>query len=131
MEMATYSHKKKEFLVYGYADFNLQGKPCRLYLYQYRKLMHDPAHKDDLFLPFTDKTCGKRSYVCRYLNLKIADINNGRIAVDFNKCYNPYCAYKDGFNCPIPPRNNQLPIAIKAGEKAFPHKHRLIADSRH
>ena len=127
IEMATYSKKKKAFLVYGYADFELNGRSLRVYLYQYRKLMNDPTHKDDLFLPFTDKTSGKKSYVCRYLDLKIGDIQNDRIIIDFNKCYNPYCAYKDGFNCPVPPRENRLPIAIRAGEQAFPHDQRLPA----
>ena len=73
-EMATYSNKKKGFLTYGYADFRLRGKTCRLYLYQNRKLMQDPKYKDDLFVPFTDKTSGRESYVCRYLDLKIADM---------------------------------------------------------
>lgn len=129
IDMITYSKKKKAFLIYGYADFQLNGRSCRLYMYQYRKLMNDPAHKDDLFVPFTDKTSGKKSYACRYLDLTIGDIHDNRIIIDFNKSYNPYCAYKDGFNCPVPPRNNRLPIAIKAGEQTFPHEQRLPADA--
>lgn len=122
-DMTTYSNKKKGFLVYGYADFILQGKKCRLYLYRSRKLMTDPKYKDDLFLPFIDKTSGKESYSCRYIDLKIGDIREGRVAIDFNTCYNPYCAYGDGWNCPIPPSENHLRVSIRAGEKKFMRPH--------
>ena len=39
--------------------------------------------------------------------------------LDFNKCYNPWCAYSDGFNCPIPPTENRLKTSILAGEKMY------------
>lgn len=126
--LATYSGKSKNFLLYGYADFRLRGKRHRLYLYRSRKLMTEEKYKDDLFLPFTDKTCGKESYICRYLDLKISEIKNGRIIIDFNKSYNPYCAYSDGWNCPVPPAVNELKIPVKAGEMKYlrpelPQKH--------
>jgi uncharacterized protein (DUF1684 family) len=47
---------------------------------------------------------------------------NNQVILDFNKAYNPYCAYSDEYNCPIPPRENYLNIAIKAGEKSFAKK---------
>ena len=119
LEMKTFSNKAKRFLVYGHVEFMVRGKNCRLFLYRNRKLMEDPKHRDDLFLPFTDKTSGKESYYCRYLDFKIGDIHEGKLMIDFNFCYNPYCAYGDGWNCPIPPPENHLGIAIRAGEKNF------------
>ena len=55
----------------------------------------------------------------RYIDLTITDIKNNLIELDFNKCYNPYCAYSDGYSCPIPPDENNLKIKIEAGEKKF------------
>jgi uncharacterized protein (DUF1684 family) len=46
-------------------------------------------------------------------------ISEGTWALDFNKAYNPYCAYNETYSCPIPPRQNNLPVAIKAGEKKY------------
>jgi len=48
------------------------------------------------------------------------------VTIDFNKAYNPYCAYSTGYNCPIPPAENYLPIAVKAGEKNFCQNRRYI-----
>lgn len=117
--LATYSGKSKGFVLYGYADFRLRGKKNRLYLYQSRKLMTEEKYKYDLFVPFTDKTSGKQSYVCRYMDLDMRDIRDGMIVIDFNKCYNPYCAYGPGWNCPIPPSVNEMKIAVKAGEMDY------------
>jgi hypothetical protein len=57
----------------------------------------------------------------RYIDLSLKDIKEGKITLDFNKCYNPYCAYSDGFSCPIPPSENYLSTEIRAGEKVFVH----------
>ncbi len=82
--------------------------------------MSDSVYKDHLFLPFTDLTSGEESYGGgRYIDLETTGIINNRLVIDFNKAYNPYCTYSDGYNCPIPPRENDLPVAIRAGEKAF------------
>jgi uncharacterized protein (DUF1684 family) len=83
-------------------------------------LLKDPKYKDHLFIPFTDGTTYTETYGGgRYIDLSVNDIKNGKIELDFNKCYNPYCAYAGGFNCPIPPVENRLPVAIKAGEKLY------------
>ena len=65
-----------------------------------------------------DKTNGKESYGGgRYLDLEIPE--DKIIILDFNKAYNPYCAYSDRYSCPIPPIENHLDVAINAGFKAF------------
>ena len=77
---------------------------------------------DHLFLPFTDNTNGVETYGGgRYIDLKIPAGNT--INIDFNKAYNPYCAYSDKYSCPIPPPENHLDIEIKAGIKLTDHHH--------
>jgi uncharacterized protein (DUF1684 family) len=87
--------------------------------------MTTAQYKDHLFIPFTDATSGEGTYESgRYIDLDIKDITDNKFTIDFNKAYNPYCAYVTGrYNCPIPPVENRLAVAIRAGEKAFGKKH--------
>jgi uncharacterized protein len=116
---------EKVFRVFGTASFRLNGKNYSLKIYQSQDLMTSPQYKNYLFLPFTDSTSGNETYVSgRYIDLTTEDVKNNKVMLDFNKAYNPYCAYVSGvYNCPIPPKENALPVAIKAGEKAFTTKH--------
>jgi uncharacterized protein len=116
---------EKVFRVFGTASFKLNGKNYSLNIYQSQDLMTSPQYKNYLFLPFTDSTSGNETYVSgRYIDLTTDDVKNNKVVLDFNKAYNPYCAYVSGvYNCPIPPKENALPVAIKAGEKAFTAKH--------
>jgi uncharacterized protein len=85
----------------------------------YTLAVFGPAQADDgsLWLPFYDQTSGKSTYGGgRYLDLELAA--DGTVEVDFNRAYNPLCAYNpDGFNCTLPPDENRLPFAVEAGEK--------------
>jgi len=78
---------------------------------------------DSLWLPFYDQTSGKTTYPGgRYLDLELAA--DGTVEVDFNRAYNPLCAYNpDGFNCTLPPEENRLPFAVEAGEKLLGGAH--------
>ncbi len=79
-----------------------------------------PQYKDYLFLPFTDDTNGITSYAGgRYIDLRDGDFNNNTLVLDFNKAYNPYCAFGAGYACPKPPVENKLALSIEAGEKLF------------
>jgi uncharacterized protein (DUF1684 family) len=103
--------------------FTLNGKPYELYAYQLGFLL-EKDNKDDFFVPFTDEGSGKASYEGgRYLDFKASDIVNNKLTIDFNKAYNPYCAFTTGYNCPIPPAENTLPVTIAAGEKKFGKGH--------
>jgi uncharacterized protein len=84
-------------------------------------LMGNDQYKNYLFLPFTDATTGIETYESgRYIDLQINDIKNNEVLIDFNKAYNPYCAYVSGvYNCPVPPKENHLIVAILAGEKIY------------
>lgn len=117
-KMVTSSGKSKEAQRYALLRFTLNGKKYQLCTYQLLQLKEKPETANELFLPFVDLTCGKESYGGgRYIDLQITNIRNNKVKIDFNKAYNPYCAFTTGYNCPIPPRENALPVAIKAGEK--------------
>jgi uncharacterized protein len=70
-----------------------------------------------LFMIFADKTTGKETYPAgRYLYVDPPDAN-GRTVIDFNKAYSPPCAFTKFATCPLPPKQNRLPLAIEAGER--------------
>ena len=115
---------QKYFLRYGKLRFVINQKVQELTIFQSKDLMNNPVYKDYLFIPFTDSTSGKDTYGSgRYIDLQTGDIKNGLVVLDFNKAYNPYCAYSDNYNCPIPPKENALKVAIRAGEKVFGKGH--------
>ena len=122
--MKTSGSIKKDFVRYGYVYFKINKQQCKLTIYQSLALKGKQEFENYIFLPFTDLSSGAESYGGgRYLDFKEADIISGKLQIDFNKAYNPYCAYTTGYNCPVPPRENDLPVAIKAGEKTFGKKH--------
>ncbi len=110
----TSAQKIKYYKEYGKVNFKLNNQPFELTVYQ-----SDPpieGYESSLFLPFTDDTNGITSYGGgRYIDLEINDIKNKKVVIDFNKAYNPYCAYSKYYNCPIPPAKNYLETEIKAG----------------
>jgi uncharacterized protein len=122
--MGTSSGTTKQAQKIGKVKFVIDKKSYELSAYQLLALRTNPAQQDLFFIPFTDGTSGVETYSSgRYLDFKLGDIKNAKsLVVDFNKAYNPYCAFVDGYNCPIPPPENQLPVAIKAGEKSYGKK---------
>ena len=120
-DLPTYSGQTRLYRQYAVVHFKVNGQPKTLNLYQNLALIaKDSTYKDYLFLPFKDLTNGEETYGGgRYLDFKMKDIRNGLLLVDFNKNYNPYCAYSDGYSCPIPPKENHLDIEVRAGEKNF------------
>lgn len=119
-DMALYSGITRRFVKYGTLHFEIAGAQHTLAVYQDLTRM-SPMTRHRLFLPFMDITNGTDTYGGgRYMDLSTNDIDGvGKVVLDFNKAYNPWCAYSDGFNCPIPPRENHLKIAVEAGEKNF------------
>lgn len=119
-QMPTYDGTSKEFIRYAKVNFKLNGKDLALTLYRNINLMSNPLYRTSLFLPFTDESTGVTTYGGgRYIDLDIKDIDDKKIIIDFNKAYNPYCAYSDGYRCPIPPEENDMAISILAGEKNY------------
>lgn len=109
--LPTTRNERKPFTPYARVHFRLEGKPQVLLAYR-------APGDDSLFIPFTDLTTGEESYtVGRFMDVKVP---TGRtFLLDFNGAYNPLCAYSGVWNCPIPPDENQLKVAIRAGEKAY------------
>lgn len=98
--------------------FSIEGKELKLNVYQNLELIKKPGYEDYLFLPFSDITCGKGSYIGgRYIDMRIP--KSEKVTIDFNQAYNPYCAYNYKYSCPIVPLENDLAIEIKAGVKKF------------
>jgi len=116
--MPTTTDRMPVYVKYGELYFSLNGKDFKLNVFQNRELISDPEYYDYLFLPFTDLTNGETTYTGgRYLDLRIPEDDS--ILLDFNKAYNPYCAYSGEYSCPIPPSENNLKIVVKAGVQNF------------
>ncbi len=73
---------------------------------------------EDLFLVFADETSGDETYgSARFL--VVAPPRDGRVTLDFNRAYNPPCAFTSFATCPLPPKGNVLPLPVRAGEKRY------------
>ena len=122
-DLPTYSGITKPYRKYGTLTFMLDGQEYTLAVYQSVRHLNNPLYKNYLFLPFRDLTNDDTTYGGgRYMDLKISDVEADEIYLDFNKTYNPWCSYSDGYNCPIPPAENHLEVAILAGEKIYAGK---------
>jgi uncharacterized protein (DUF1684 family) len=114
LKVRTTDGKQTLLARYAYATFALEGKEHRLLL-----LKSSDEENERLFLPFTDATNGFDTYGGgRYLDLEY-EPGEAQLMIDFNLAYNPFCVYNDDYSCPIPPKENYLDIAIKAGEKNY------------
>ena len=114
-DMVTTTTRRPKYRKYGIIEFEIEGKKLQLSVYQSQDLQGNIEYKDYLFLPFKDLTNGVETYkVGRYIELSIPKEGN-EIIVDFNKAYNPYCAYSNDYSCPIVPSENHLNVRIPAG----------------
>ena len=115
-QMKTTTSRLPVYEKYGEATFVIDGEEMMLTIYQGHDTRVKEEYKDHLFLPFTDRTNGEESYGGgRFIDLTIPEGDS--ILIDFNKAYNPYCAYNHDYSCPIPPKENDLDIRIAAGVK--------------
>ncbi len=110
INIAMTGGETEEYEAFANATFELEGQKCALKIFK--------AEDGSLFLPFKDLTTNKETYGSgRYLDLDMITIKNQQIEIDFNRCYHPYCAYNHTFTCPVPPSENLVNVAVKAGEK--------------
>ncbi|MEZ0539199.1 DUF1684 domain-containing protein [Fibrella arboris] len=94
---------------YAHATFTLTGKACRLLVLKYQ---------GSLSVLFQDATSGQETYGGgRYIDIDLNAVTNSQVVIDFNEAYNPYCAYNPTYACPLPPPENKIPVAVKAGER--------------
>lgn len=118
-EMATSTGRKPLYRRYGILHFTLGDSSYTLNVYQGLEIIKRPGLEDYLFLPFGDFTNGVETYGGgRYLDFRIP-LNPDSVIVDFNRAYNPYCAYNYRYSCPLIPEGNKLQLAILAGEMVY------------
>ena len=127
MSILTSLGRRKEYLRVGWFEIGPPGaagtpagapRPAPVRVYAYRATFVAQA-EESLSILFTDQTTGAESYAAgRYLDL--GPPQDGVYTLDFNRAYNPLCAYTHVYNCPIPPQENALPIAVRAGERSWP-----------
>lgn len=112
--MPTSTGKQRELRRVGRLEFNLKGRPLSLTAFAEAGAAGAPR----LFVPFGDLTNGTETYPAgRYLDLDPTP--TGLYEIDFNKAYNPFCAYNETYDCPYPPKENRLQVPVRAGERLF------------
>jgi uncharacterized protein (DUF1684 family) len=112
LEMPTSTGTLRRMERVGILEFTLQGQQLTLAAF-----VEEGQALESLFVPFADMTTGTETYSAgRYLD--ITPTPTGLYEVNFNKAYNPSCAYNERYECPYPPASNRLAVAIRAGEKA-------------
>jgi hypothetical protein len=113
----TTGSNKQRYQKVAELHFEIDSVELKLSAYRNLDLMRNPAYANQLFIPFTDKSNGFGTYEGgRYLEFELPEADS--TLVDFNFAYNPYCAYSDRYSCPIPPRENDLDVAVRAGAKS-------------
>jgi uncharacterized protein (DUF1684 family) len=109
IEMQTSTGDTQTYERYGRFTFSVDGQEAALTIY---------SGEHGYFLPFVDALAGTETYGAgRYVEPE--PLGGGKFLVDFNLAYNPYCAYNDKWSCPVPPAENRLKVAVRAGEKVF------------
>lgn len=111
--MQMTDRRTEPYTPWGRATFDLNGQRQQLTLFR-------KTTDSTLFVPFTDASNGRETYGGgRYLDTDIPAAGATTIVLDFNRVYNPYCAYNNGYSCPVPPAENRLTAPVPAGEKSF------------
>ncbi len=117
-KMKTTTDRLPEYRHYANVYFTIDGKEFKLEVFQNVELISRPGYENYLFLPYSDETSGRETYGGgRFIDL--TNTHGEKIVIDFNKSYNPYCAYNHEYSCPLPPQQNDLSIKIEAGEKTY------------
>lgn len=114
--VGTMDGEAKQYVRSGRVHFQIDGQDATLSVFQ-------DVKTGKFFLPFRDTTAGEETYsVGRYVDPKARP--DGKLVLDFNMAYNPYCAYNMGWSCTIPPMENRLQVPIRAGETIpdLPHE---------
>jgi len=112
LEIANVLGQLNEMAVAGYIAFEKGGKTHRL-------MALGDEESENLWIIFADRTSGRETYGAgRYLYSDGLPLE-GRLVIDFNKAYNPPCAFNEFSTCPLPPQDNRLDLAVAAGEKTF------------
>lgn len=113
LSLSTTGERMADYNKYGLLNFELNGKKLQLQAFS-----TDNEEGTTVFVPFADLSNGKSTYESgRYIDLALSDSNY--VVLDFNKAYNPYCAYNKDYSCVVPPPENRLDIMLEAGEMKY------------
>jgi len=116
VRLATNTGEIRSGLRYGYFEFIVENQTCRLQAYRLEDVAENSV--PNLFIPFRDATSGNETYdPCRYIDLR--ENISGIYELDFNRAYNPYCAFNKKYSCPLSPPENTLSVPMRAGEKKY------------
>lgn len=117
--LGTSTGKTRLYRRIGILHFEIDGQPLTLEAYLRVQSFSMASKIDYVFLPVIDTTTGKTTYGAgRYLHYEGIPEGDTWI-IDFNKLYNPFCAYSENYECPLVPEPNHLPIPIEAGVKDY------------
>jgi len=119
IKMSYTRGEEQQFIRWSEFRFKIDGQQHVLQAYK------SNPEEERLFVPFRDTTSGKETYGAgRYLDLEPARdrTDDGKWVLDFNKAYNPWCAYSENYTCPFVPPENWLEVPIHAGEKTYSSK---------
>ncbi len=110
--LPTNRESGRRYVRYGRFKFKWEGREQVLEVYR-------PLGGGELFLPFKDGTSGQETF-SRGRYLYIEPLEAGKVLIDFNRAYNPFCHYNEKYTCPFAPEENWLRAPIRAGEKRYP-----------
>jgi hypothetical protein len=109
--LSTNKGPGKKYVKYGRFDFKLEGQKYSLQIYR-------PVGGSEFFLPFKDRTSETETHgEGRYLHIE--PMPEGKVLIDFNRAYNPFCEFDEKYTCPLAAAENWLPVSVRAGEKRF------------
>ena len=109
--LPTNKESGRKYVRYGRFKFKWEGKEYALHIYR-------PLGGAEPFFPFKDKTSESETYPKgRYLTIE--PMPGGKVLIDFNRAYNPFCQFNEKYTCPFAPEENWLDLAIRVGEKRF------------
>jgi len=112
IEISNVLGQVNEMPIFGTFEFEREGKTHKL-------LAIGDSHSRDLWFIFADRTSGRGTYGAGRFLYSEGMPANDRLVVDFNKAYNPPCAFNPYSTCPLPPQENRLDLKVTAGEKDF------------
>lgn len=109
IQIQTNTGEVQSYRRYGKVEFDVDGREASLTIFE---------NENGFFLPFADALAGSETYGAgRYLDPH--ELPDGKLLLDFNMAYNPYCAYNEIWSCPLTPPENRLTVPIRAGEKVY------------
>lgn len=118
MEIEDAIGNVRNLIRWGEFHFKAGSEECKLQAYK------TDSEEERLFIPFRDSISGKQTYGAgRYLDLNPEKhfMPEGKLILDFNRAYNPWCVYNKNYACPFVPPENWFKVEICAGEKDYPH----------